>query len=258
MNAKQPAIEFNNILSKWFCLSCYNWPFHTSICFIQRWKYSTIKYGNGPVGNGFRTKCSDRVDIAWALMQFLIRTLVQLVTFLSQTLRSLRIIDFLHSSTTRPKKKKKNRSATVSSKLLFCSISSVQFSHSVVSDSLRPHELQHARPPCSSPTPGVYSNSFPSSRWCHPAISSSAVPFSSCPQSLPASGTFPMSQFSSGGQNIGASGSASVLPMNIQDWFPLGLTGWISLQSMGLSRVFSNTTVQKHQCCVSRWIKNWN
>ena len=126
--------------------------------------------------------------------------------------------------------------------------SSVQFTHSVVSDSLRPHESQHARPPCPSPTPGVYPNSYPSSRWCHPAISSSVVPFSSCPQSLPASGSFPMSQlFSWGGQSIGVSASASVLPMNTQDQSPLGWTGWISSQSKGLSRVFTNTTVQKHQ-----------
>ena len=127
-------------------------------------------------------------------------------------------------------------------------IYSVQFSRSVVSDSLRPHESQHARPPCPSPTPRVYSNSCPSSQWCHPAISSSVVPFSSCPQSLPESGSFPMSRlFSWGGQSIGVSASASVLPMNTQDWTPLGGTGWISLQSKGLSRVFSNTTVQKHQ-----------
>ena len=125
---------------------------------------------------------------------------------------------------------------------------SVQFSHSVVSDSLRSHESQHARPPCSSPTPGVYSNSCPLSRWCHPTISSSVIPFSSHLQSFPTSGTFQMSQFfASGGQSIGASASASVLPMNIENWFPLGWTGWISLQSKGLSRVFSNTTVQKHQ-----------
>ena len=110
------------------------------------------------------------------------------------------------------------------------------------------HGLQHARPPCPSPTPGVHSNSCPSSRWCHPIISSSVVPFSSCLQSFPASRSFPISQFfTSGGQSIGVSASPSVLPMNIQDWFPLGLTGWISLQSKGLSRVFSNTTVQKHQ-----------
>ena len=126
--------------------------------------------------------------------------------------------------------------------------SSVQFSRSVVSDSLQPHELQHARPPCPSPTPGVHSNSYPLSRWCHPAISSSVVPFSSCHQSLPASGSFSMSQlFTWGGQSIGVSASASVLPMNTQDWSPLEWTGWISLQSKGLSRVFSNTTVQKHQ-----------
>ena len=126
--------------------------------------------------------------------------------------------------------------------------SSVQFSHSVMSDSLWPHELQHARPPCPSPTPGAYSNSCPSSQWCHPAISSSVVPFSSCPQSLLASGSFPMSQlFAWGGKSIGVSASASFLPMNTQDWSPLGWTGWISLQSKGLSRIFSNTTVQKHQ-----------
>ena len=125
--------------------------------------------------------------------------------------------------------------------------SSVQFSHSVVSDSLRPDELQHARPPCPSPTPGVHSNSCPSSRWCHPAISSSVVPFS-CPQSLPASESFPMSQlFTSGGQIIGVSASTSVLPVNTQDWSSLGWTCWISLQSKGLSIVFFNTTVQKHQ-----------
>ena len=125
---------------------------------------------------------------------------------------------------------------------------SVQFSRSVVSDSLRPHESQHARPPCPSSTPGVHSISRPSSQWCHPAISSSVVPFSACPQSLPASGSFPMSQlFPWGGQSIGVSASASVLPMNSQDWSPLGWTGWISLQSKGLSRVSSNTTVQKHQ-----------
>ena len=123
---------------------------------------------------------------------------------------------------------------------------SVQFS-SVVSDSLRPHGLQHTRPPCPSPTPGAYSNSCLLCWWCHPTISSSVIPFSSCLQPFPASGSFPMSQFfASGGQSIGASAS-SVFPMNIQDWFPLGWTGWISLQSKGLSRVFTNTTVQKHQ-----------
>ena len=125
---------------------------------------------------------------------------------------------------------------------------SVQFSHSVVSDSLRSHESQHARPPCPSPTPGVYSNSCPSSRWCHPAISSSVVPFSSCLQSHPMSGSFPVSQiFTSDDQSIGVSASASVLPMNTQEGSPSGWTGWISLQSKGLSRVFSNTAVQKPQ-----------
>ena len=123
-----------------------------------------------------------------------------------------------------------------------------QFSCSVVSDSLRPHESQHSRPPCPSPTSSVYSNSCPSSQWCHPAISSSIVLFSSCPQSLPASESLPKGQlFSWGGQSIGASASASVLPMNTQDWSPLEWTDWISLQSKGLSRVFSNTTDQKHQ-----------
>ena len=124
-------------------------------------------------------------------------------------------------------------------------LSSVQ---SVVSDSLRPHEPQHTRPPCPSPTPRVYPNSCPLSRWCHPTISSSVIPFSSCPQSLPASGAFLMSQFFTwGGQSIGVSASTSVLPMNTQDWSPLGWTGWMSLQSKRLSRVFFNTTVEKHQ-----------
>ena len=135
---------------------------------------------------------------------------------------------------------------------LFCCLayqfSSVQFSCSVVSDSLWPHELQHAGPPCPSPTPGVHPNPFPWSPWHHPTISSSVVPFSSCPQSFPASGSYQMSQlFTSGGQRIGVSASISVLPMNTQDWSLLGCTGWISLKSKGLSRVFSNTTVQKHQ-----------
>ena len=125
---------------------------------------------------------------------------------------------------------------------------SVQFSDSVTSDSLWPHGLHHARPPCPSITTGVYSNSCPLSQWCHPTSSSSIVPFSSCPRSFPVSGSFPVTQFfTSGGQNIGVSASTSVLPMNIQDWFPLGWTDWISLQSKGLSRVFSNTTVQNHQ-----------
>ena len=121
----------------------------------------------------------------------------------------------------------------------------IQFNLSVVSKSLWPHESQHARPPCPSPTPGVHSDSRPSSRWCYPAISSSVVPFSSCPQSLPASESFPMSQlFTRSGQSIGVSASASVLPMNTQDWSPLGWIGWISLQSKWLSRVVSSTIVQ--------------
>ena len=125
---------------------------------------------------------------------------------------------------------------------------SIQFSHSVVSDSLWPHGLQHTRSPYLSPTPGVYPYSCPLSQWCHPTISSSVIPFSSGPQSFPASGSFQMRQFfTSGGQSIGVSASTSVLPMNTQDWSPLERTGWISLQSKGLSRVFSNTTVQKHQ-----------
>ena len=126
--------------------------------------------------------------------------------------------------------------------------SSVQLSHSVMSDSLWLHEPQHARPPCPSPTPGVHPNPCPLSRWCHPTILTSVIPFSSCPQSLPASGSFQMSQlFASGGQSIWVSALASVLPMNIQVWFPLQLTGLISLQFKGISRVVSNTTVQKHQ-----------
>ena len=125
---------------------------------------------------------------------------------------------------------------------------SVKFSHSVLSDSLWPHELQHARPPCTSPTPGIHPNPCPLSQWCHPNISFSVIPFSSCLQSFPTSGSFSMSQlFASGGQSTGVAASTSVLPMNTQDWFPLGWTGWIYLQSKGLSRVFSNTTVQKHQ-----------
>ena len=125
---------------------------------------------------------------------------------------------------------------------------SVQFSCSVVSDSLWPHESQHARPPCPSPTPRVHPNPCPLSWWCHPTVSPSVVPFSCCPQSFPASGSFQLSQlFPSGGQSIGVSVSTSVLPMNTQDWSPLGWAGWICLQSKGLSRVFSNTTVQKHQ-----------
>ena len=131
---------------------------------------------------------------------------------------------------------------------LFYLSGSVQISHSVVSDSLQPHELQHTRLPCPSLTPGACSNSYPLGRWCHPTISSSVISFSSCLQSFPVSGSFPRCQFfASGGQSIGVLASASVLPMNIQDWSPLGWTGWISLQSKGLSRVFSNTTIQMHQ-----------
>ena len=127
-------------------------------------------------------------------------------------------------------------------------MSSIQFSHSVMSDSLWPHGLQHARLPCSSPTLGAYSNSCPLSQWCHPTISSSVIPFFSHHPSFPASGSFPVSQFfTSGGQIIRASASASILPTNIQDWFRLRPTGLISLQSKGLSRFFSNTKVQKHQ-----------
>ena len=128
---------------------------------------------------------------------------------------------------------------------IFPGISLVQFSHSVVPNSLQPHGLQHARPPCPSPTPGVYPDSCPFSRWCHQTISSSVVPFSSCLQSFPTSGSFQMSQlFTSGGKNIGVSTSTSVLPMNTQDWSPLGWTGWISLQSKELSKVFYNTSAE--------------
>ena len=132
-------------------------------------------------------------------------------------------------------------------KMMLWKFSSIQFSHSLMSDYLRPQESQHARPPCPSPTPRDYSNACPLSRWCHPTISSSVVPFTSCPQSRRASQPFPMSLlFALGGQSIGASVSTSVPPMNIQGWCPLGWTGWISLQSKGLSRVFSSTTIQKH------------
>ena len=136
----------------------------------------------------------------------------------------------------------------INTERILCQFSSVQFSCSVVSDSLRPHELQHARPPCPSRTPGVHPNSCPLSWWCQPAISSSVVPFSSCPQSFPASESFLMSQlFAWGGQSIGVSALSSVLPMNTQHWSPLEWIGWISLQSKGLSRVFSNTTAHKQQ-----------
>ena len=142
---------------------------------------------------------------------------------------------------------RQNSSSLKSHSFLQILYSSVQFSRSVISDSLRSHKLQHAGPPCPSPAPGVYPNSCPSSQWYHPAISSSVIPFSSCLQSLPASVSFPMSQlFAWRGQSTGVSASASVLPMITQGWSPSEWTGWISLQSKGLSRVFSNTTVQKH------------
>ena len=142
----------------------------------------------------------------------------------------------------RKQKEKEERNLTL------CSITSVQFNCSVMFNSLWTHEWQYARPPCPSPTPRVHTYSHPLSWWCHPTISSSVIPFSSCPQSFPASGSFPMSQlFASGRQSIIVSASASVFPMNTQDWSPLGWTGWISLHSKGLSRVFSNTIVQKHQ-----------
>ena len=130
-------------------------------------------------------------------------------------------------------------------------VDSVKFSHSVMSDSLWPTEWQHARPPCPSPTPRVYPNPCPSNWWCHPTISSSVTPFTSCSQCFPASGSFPVSWlFAPSGQSIGALASTSVLPMNTQDWLPLGWTGWISSQSKGLSRDFCNTTVQKCQFLV--------
>ena len=151
-------------------------------------------------------------------------------------------------NTKRMKRKAMPKNAQTTAQLHSSQFSSVQFSRSFVSDSLRPHESQHARPPCPSPTPGVHSHSRPSSQWCHPAISSSVVPFSSCPQSLPASESFPMSQlFTWGGQSIGVSALASFLPKKSQGWSPSEWTSWVSLQSKGLSRVFSNTTVQKNQ-----------
>ena len=165
----------------------------------------------------------------------------------------LKYVLFFHTST-----------YTVSQGITQWWFSSVEFSHSVVSDSLWPHELQHTRPPCPSPTPGVHPNPCPSSWWRHPTISSSVIPFSH-PQSFPAPGFFQMSQlFTSGGQSIGVSASTSVLPMNTQDRSLLEWTGWISLLSKGLSRVFSNTTVQKHQffgaqpsLCSSSHIHTW-
>ena len=147
-----------------------------------------------------------------------------------------------------PRERTDNPEAFPTFKFNQVTLSSVQFSCSVMSDSLQSHELQHTRPPCPSPTPRVHPNPCPLSRWCYPTILSSVVPFSSYLQSFPASVSFPMSQlFTSGDQSIGVSASTSVLPMNTQDWSPLGWTGWISLQSKGLSRVFSNTIIQKHQ-----------
>ena len=155
------------------------------------------------------------------------------------------LYSFFSQSDHEAQSENKERDHASSPLLLPSQFSSVQFSHSVMSNSLQPHELQHARPPCPSPTSRVHSNPCPLSQWCHPAISSSVFPFSSCPQSFPAYGSFPMSQlFASGGQSIGVLASTSVLPMNTQDWSPLGWTDWISLQSKGLSRVFCNTTVQ--------------
>ena len=151
------------------------------------------------------------------------------------------------------KKSTNNNKYQWNNNIWFFYVSSVQFSCSVVSDSLRSLEQRHTRPPCLSPTPRVYSNSCPLSQWCHPTISSSFIPLSSCLQSFPASGSFQMSQlFASHGQSIGVSASTSVLPMNIQDWFPLGWTDWTSLQYKGLSRVFSNTTVQNHQFFITQ------
>ena len=180
--------------------------------------------------------------IVWSMYQFI--DCISLSPKLFQISFSL-VADYLYLSL--------NLISTITLSITTHGISSVQFNCSVVSDSLRPHELQHARPPCPSQTPGFYWNSYLSSRWCHPTISSSVVPFSSCLQSLPASGSFPMSQHLAwGGQSIGVSASASVPPMNTQDLSPSGWTGWISLQSKGLSIVFSNTTVQKHQFFITQ------
>ena len=159
-------------------------------------------------------------------------------------LRNCALVSKISRSSERKKQKKELRNLGH----WWYQFSSFHFSRSVVSDYFQPHEPQQARPPCPSPTPRVHSNPCPLSWWCHPTISSSVVPFSSCPQSFPTSGSFQMSQLSaSSGQSIRVSASTSVLPMYTQDWHPLGWTGWISLKSKGLSRVFSNTTVQKHQ-----------
>ena len=163
-----------------------------------------------------------------------------------------RVNSVVHSSSEKFQKLKRCRDCALSiretSYLNVVQFTWVQFSRSVESDSLRRHESKHARPPCPSPTPGIHPNSCPLTRWCHPAISSSVVPFSSCPQSFPASGSFQMSQlFTWGGQSTGVSALASFLPKKTHGWSPSEWTGWISLQSKGLSRVFSNTAVQKHQ-----------
>ena len=180
---------------------------------------------------------------------FVFRGAVQTGVFVS-TLSSLPSFSILVKMN-QPSNRKKKRSHSYLDSIISQSPlpQTLQFSSVAQScPTLRHHESQHTRPPCPSSTPGVHPNSCTSSRWCHPAISSSVIPFSSCPQSLPASGSFPMSQlFAWGGQSIGVSASAPVLPMNTQDWSPLGWTGWISLHSKGHSRVFSNTTVQKHQ-----------
>ena len=180
----------------------------------------------------FHLSLRNRPHITWAPVMPGTRDLLMLTVHVSVSQKNISCHDFFKLYLTN----------------LTTLFSSVQFSCSVVSNSLWPHEPQHARPPCPSPTPRVYSNSCPLCQWCYPTISSPVVPFSSCPQSFPASESFPMSQlFTSGSQSIGVSASTSVLPMNTQDWSPLGWTGWISLQSKGLTRVFSNTTVQKHQ-----------
>ena len=176
-------------------------------------------------------------DLAFAFAPFLIKAFKNRMWWASSSLWIWKyiIIFFINGPKLAIKKAMYNKS-------------SVQFSCSVVSDSLRPHESQHARPPCPSPTPTVHWDSRPSSQWCRPAISSSVIPFSSCPQSLPASESFPMRQlFAWGGLSTGVSALASFVPKKSQDWSPLEWTGWISLESKGLSRVFSNTTVQKHQ-----------
>ena len=170
------------------------------------------------------------------------------IRLINSTQHALKVTGFSWSSVRRSFLHENLFNNLISNVLITYQFSSVHFNRAVMSDSLQPHELEHTRLPCPSPTPGVHSNSCPSSWWCHRAISSYVVPFSFCPQSLPASESFPMSQlFASGGQSTGVSAVASFLPKNTQDWSPLEWTGWISLQSKGLSRVFSNTIVQKRQ-----------